>query len=316
MSHFWNRVKVSLKTKGTFWMLGGASIWIWMCSLRIWMQGEIENPWLGGLALILAIGWTFDEIRSHSQTEKWKSTPSMSHWTWIWFIFGGGAYAYAWGILIHSSSLLSLNAYDGEGLTLYTQGICIGGGGMWCIWKAWMGTFLNPHFNRRLFFPLWLFGLTIPWEALIRHLNQPLQEKATDLAVWMLDGAHTMRWVDFRVEYWDSYTFYSDQFYLIINETCSGVNLLISMTLYALGFAWVTQSNQRQSLWILAYTLTLCLFFNAVRIVMIFLLGHYGDRELAMGPWHEGSGYVVQGLFFILLALLRFTLLKDHRDAC
>jgi exosortase/archaeosortase family protein len=300
-----------IQSKGTLYLLGLTSGLIWMGSLYIWMQGNVENPWLGGVAWILAMVWMLDVIKTPLE---WHLDPLWSKWVYFWVFLGLALIGKGIWDLQSAFTQLSLSQYDGYGWIDYTYGICLAGGGIWCIWKGWLLSFLTLNTQSRFFFPMWLFGLTLPWEAVVRHWNQPLQEKATDLAVMMLDGAYLLKWIDFKVEYWDSYTFYSDRFYLIINETCSGVNLLISMSLYALGFAWITHSNQRQSLWILLSTLSLCLFFNSLRIVMIFLLGHYGDRELAMGPWHEGSGYAVQLLFFICLAGLRFTLFKDPKD--
>ena len=343
MSPFWQKIKdAHTYSYGTLWLLGGASILVWIGSLDVWMQGKIENPWLGGVAWCLAIGWIIDLTRTQTastpeprisnsplQESKTLSTshlntsnrlfknqdvcPQWSIWVLFWITVGLSLTLKGISDVQSAFIKLSLSQYDGQGFLLYTQGVCLTGGGIWCTWKGWIISFLKPTIQAQFFFPMCVFSLTLPWEALIHQWNQPLQEEATDLAIFMLDSAYALGWVDFKVQYWDSYTFYSDRFYLIINETCSGINLLISMSLYTLGFAWITQSNQKQSLWLLAYTLPLCLIFNALRIVMIFLLGHYGDRELAMGPWHEGSGYCVQLFFFILLAFLRFSLLNEKK---
>ena len=297
-------------------ILGLSTLLFWINTWPIWTRGVVDNPWLGGLAGGLAVIWISDEIRKRESTEIWMDMSLNIFYSKVRWLLYGGVILFVWGLIraIHALSFLGLNMYSGQGWSLYTQGIFFIGLGLGLMWVSWSFVFLQLRFRRNLFFPYCLFIFTLPIEALLKQFNQPLQEKATDLAVTFLDLMHACGGINFKVDYWDAYTFYSDRFYLIINETCSGVNLLISMVLYALGFAWITQSNQKQSLWLVTYTLGGCLVFNALRIVMIFLLGHYGDRQLAMGPWHEGSGYLMQGLFFILLAFLRFTLL-DHLES-
>ena len=58
--------------------------------------------------------------------------------------------------------------------------------------------------------------------------------------------------------------------YLIINETCAGVNL-ISMSMYAVGFSWImgTQIGRRCSCCLI---IPLSVIFNGLRITIIFCL--------------------------------------------
>lgn len=213
-------------------------------------------------------------------------------------------------------------------------GFIFEGLGLFFFWVTWSGyfsqrqgnhrndvqaSFLSRVQSRNLHYPLVLSLYGLPWEALLRHYDQSLQTLSTDLAVYLLDlldllircfGSSVM-----AVQYWDQITIYSTRFYLIINETCAGVNLLISMSLYALGFSWVMNLSLKRAVLLIAYILPLSVCFNGFRIAIIFCLGHFGDQALATGAWHEGSAYLAQALLFIVLALVHLGLGPEQKCA-
>ena len=176
---------------------------------------------------------------------------------------------------------------------------------LWVGWWAWRAS-LSPLRRAHTALPL-LSGLfALPVEAWLRHLDEPLQVMGAELGLWVMrrvSDALTLVGSDpISLKSWDSYTFYSPNFYLIINETCSGVNLLLSSALYAVGFAWVMRAGLKGALTLLVWALPLALLLNGVRIALIFALGHFGSVELAMGAWHEGSAYLTQLPLLVFLA--------------
>ena len=96
----------------------------------------------------------------------------------------------------------------------------------------------------------------------------------------------------------------SQRYYVIVNETCSGVNLTMSLLMYTLVYGWLVQPRMRR--WLL-----FCVFpgpvANGLRVSTIFLLGHYGGNEWADG-WHTGSAYVIFLPIFWALHLINSTL--------
>lgn len=180
-------------------------------------------------------------------------------------------------------------------------------GGLWLLWWGWWSK--QPKIQRlKLSFPL-LFGFfVLPLELWLRKGDQPLQRLGAELGAWIVLKLNQLSilWGEEVIElsFWNPYTFYSSDFYLIINETCSGVNLLVSSILYTFGFTWITGGKPKTALCLMIWTLPLSIFFNACRIAMIFLLGHYGGVELAMGAWHEGSAYLMQIPMVMIIAYL------------
>ena len=214
--------------------------------------------------------------------------------------------------------------------------IIVEGIGLYCLWSAWLwrkyvlftitidralsiSSNLLDHNTEKyksnydlvgqLHYPLSFALFTLPWEAVLRNYDDTLQRISTDIAVYLLDLIDWLKFSEIiQVAYWDAITIYSDRFYLIINETCAGVNLLLSMSIYALGYAWLMKCTVKRSWLLVAYMMPLCLLFNGLRICLIFCLGHFGDQALATGPWHEGSAYISQALLFIALGLINYGL--------
>lgn len=140
---------------------------------------------------------------------------------------------------------------------------------------------------QKLTFPILFLWFCLPFEPyLYDALDGPLQASTTDIAVWLLGV------FGYPVQYWNEYTFYTSDFYIIVDETCSGMNMIIALTMYALIFGWVTRHRILNRLLLVSCVLPLALLSNGMRVAAIYLLGLYGGEELATGFWHDGSGVV------------------------
>ena len=225
------------------------------------------------------------------------------------------------------ASFFSWEAYTDQALksnhyALWQQewALIFEGLGLLGLWSAWTWRKYGANIENvvTLHYPLSIGIFGLPWEGILRHYDYLLQKLSTDLAVFFLDG-----WSIFfspqerplNIEYWDAITIYSPHFYLIINETCAGVNLLLSMSLYAFGFAWVMNTGLQRAWILVLYIIPLCLVFNGIRIAIIFALGHFGDQELATGFWHEGTAYLTQAILFIILAFINYLLDQEPKSA-
>lgn len=155
------------------------------------------------------------------------------------------------------------------------------------VW-VWCWGFLGWGRAKALLMPV-LFGyFALPWEHFLRKsLDIPLQSWTADIALVMLNIA------GYPVRYWDAYTIYSSEYYIIVNETCSGMNLLTTLTMYTLVFGWVAQPSMRNRWKLLALVFPVAMLANGVRVAGLYLMGHYGGDALAMGPWHDRSAYLI-----------------------
>ena len=140
-----------------------------------------------------------------------------------------------------------------------------------------------------------LMLLALPWEPLLRRGDLIFQRLGADFAFSLLSLAA------YPVKYWNNFTFYSDRFYLIINETCSGVNLLLTVSAYVLVYGQLFRLTLSSQWRLLFWSWPLAFLFNGLRIAVIFLLGHHGGQALAMGPWHTWSAYLLLFPLFYLL---------------
>lgn len=167
-------------------------------------------------------------------------------------------------------------------------------------WLAYglLGLHGGPAAAVRYGFPIAFSAFALPWELFLRELDLPLQIASARLAVFGLELA------GYPLRFWNAYTFYDDDFYLIVNETCSGMNMLMTLTMYTLVFGWATLRGlvPRTLLWLAA--LPIALLANGLRVAVIWLLGKHGGEALAMGPWHAGSAYLLFLPVFLALYLV------------
>ena len=157
------------------------------------------------------------------------------------------------------------------------------------VWPIWLLALIRERWGAalraKLNFPVLFLWFALPIEPLLYGvLDTPLQELTTDVSVNILSV------LGYKTQYWNPHTFYSDDFYIIVDETCSGMNLLVTLFMYALIFGWIARHDLRQRLLLCLSVVPLALFSNGLRVAAIYLLGLYGGTKAATGVWHEGSG--------------------------
>ena len=169
-----------------------------------------------------------------------------------------------------------------------------------CLW----GRLGLPH-ARIYLFPLGFCAFALPWEAFLKNrLDTPLQAWSADIAAALLNT------FGYPVRIWTEVTIYSDRFYVIVNETCSGMNMLVTLSMYTLVFAWAAQPSLRHRIALILLVFPLAMLANGARVAVIYLLGHYGGMPLADGFWHTGSAYLIFLPVFWLIYVINGWLLK------
>lgn len=155
------------------------------------------------------------------------------------------------------------------------------------VW-VWLWGSYGWSFASAMSFPVAFSLFALPWEYFLRDsLEVHLQIWTTDIAFFFLD------FVGYKVWYHNPYTIDSDPFYLVVNETCSGINMLVALGMYTLIFAWLVQPRFSGRLALLTLVFPLAMMANGLRVLTIFLLGYYGGLEWADGFWHTGSAYII-----------------------
>lgn len=140
---------------------------------------------------------------------------------------------------------------------------------------------------RALALPISVVVFCLPWEWALRGLDPALQR-------WSTVGAHgLMELAGYEVSYWGEFGIHTPKYWVEVNETCSGINMLITFTFFAMVYGWASQRRWQGKVALLVITPALAIGANTLRVATILLLGHYGGDALAQGPWHYGSAYIV-----------------------
>ena len=165
----------------------------------------------------------------------------------------------------------------------------------WFLWR-W-----GPQKAKSMLLPTGCLLLILPWEAFLKAGLQPrLQAWTADLATLLL------RTLNYDVWKYDAYTIDSKPYYVIVNETCSGINMMVALLVYILVFGWLAQSKWQTRVAMVALVFPLAMLVNSLRVTCIYLLGYYGGVEWADGFWHTGSAYLLFiPIFFLIFVLSR-----------
>ena len=94
-----------------------------------------------------------------------------------------------------------------------------------------------------------------------------------------LDGRprHTpLKTLNYDVWKYDAYTIDSKPYYVIVNETCSGINMMVALLVYILVFGWLAQSKWQTRVAMVTLVFPLAMLVNSLRVTCIYLLGYYG----------------------------------------
>lgn len=236
----------------------------------------IISTWLGGLlgggaAGLLTVPICCVLIWLASRRPAW--TAEVPERRGAWVLMSIALVGYAGGLI---GSLQTWDALMISGLMLPIV-----------VW-AWIWGTAGIGIAKALLFPIGFTWFALPYEHFLRRsIDIPLQIWSAEIAALLL------RLGDYPIRIWREFTIYSDEFYVIVNETCSGMNMIITLAMYALIFGWATQPSLRNRIYLVLLIFPTAMLANGVRIAVIYLMGHHGDQALAMGPWHTRTAYLI-----------------------
>jgi exosortase len=246
---------------------------------QTWTQGTLGGAGAGMVALPAALGLAVLARRRPPPDVDWPAEAAP-------WVMAAGAGLYAVGA--------ALARLDANAWLIAGPGLALGGFGL-------LFALRGARTAARYAFPIGFALFALPWEIFLRELDPPLQIASARLGVWMLEAfGHELRW-------WNPYTFWNDRYYLIVNETCSGMNMLVTLTMYTTVFGWLTLRTLPRRAALLVLVLPLALVANGARVAVIWWMGAVGGDDLAMGFWHTGSAYVIfLPVFWVLYRAARW----------
>lgn len=93
--------------------------------------------------------------------------------------------------------------------------------------------------------------------------------------------------------------------YVVVDDVCSGLRSLISLTALGSIFAYWMESTMLKRILLFLSTIPIAIVTNACRILFLSAVSEIFGAEHAIGLIHEITGYMVFGLAFILLYVTR-----------
>ena len=167
---------------------------------------------------------------------------------------------------------------------------------------------LGREVFRILAFPLFFLFLMVPLpQSLVNTIAFPLQLIAARTAVASLQELGIPALVEGNI-------IHLAHAELFVHEACSGLRSLMALITLGVVFAYFfRRGSMWTKLFLVASTIPIAIFVNAIRVALTGVLAHYFGEEFATGAIHDFQGLLTFGLaFFILLAEGRLIDLGRH----
>jgi exosortase B len=148
--------------------------------------------------------------------------------------------------------------------------------------------YLGPKLLRHLWFPILYLGFLVPLPGwFVDGITAPLKEFISSSATWMLAKA------GYPIAR-EGVTLYVAHYQLLVEDACSGLNSLVSLTSISLFYIYLLHNaSWRYSIVLLFWILPAALFANLLRVIMLVLITyHFGDAA-AQGFLHSAAGMVM-----------------------
>ena len=156
-------------------------------------------------------------------------------------------------------------------------------------------------FGREIFriltFPLLFLFLMVPLpQSLVNVVAFPLQLMAAGAAVDALQALGIPALVEGNI-------IHLAHAKLFVADACSGLRSLMALLTLGVVFAYFFRRNNVERLVLIASTIPIAIFVNAVRVALTGILTHHYGEDMATGVIHEFQGMITFSVAFVLLLL-------------
>lgn len=141
---------------------------------------------------------------------------------------------------------------------------------------------------RHLWFPILYLAFLIPppgW--VIDWFTAPMK-------IWIsTNAAELLQRFDYPIVQIGA-TLYVDQYQLLVEDACAGLNSIVSLTAIGLFYIYLLhRASWRYSLFLLAWIIPMAILANFVRVVALVLITYHGGDEMAQGFLHSTAGILM-----------------------
>ena len=158
--------------------------------------------------------------------------------------------------------------------------------------------YLGIKVLRLMWFPIFYLCFVIPLPGwLLDTVTSPLKLFVSE---FVAGGLSLLGYPVARI----GVTLYVEQYQLLVEDACAGLNSLISLAAIGLFYVYVLRNtNWRYAMLLLALVIPIAILANCVRVAMLVLLTYYYGDAVAQGYLHEFAGMVTftSALLFLFL---------------
>ena len=176
---------------------------------------------------------------------------------------------------------------------------------------VWIGGFLFCYgipASRAVFFPLLFLFLIVP----------PPPDVLEKLVVWLQKGSAEVSYLFFKLAgvpvLRQGFTFSLPGLNIEVAEQCSGIRSSISLFIASVLAGHLVLHSTWRKICLGLLTIPIVIAKNALRIVVLSLLGTYVDRDILFGRLHTSSGLLFSPLALLVLAWLLWILYKSENN--
>ncbi len=288
----------SKHTLRTLYLLAGSIMLV--CLFHFYGTSVYEDWAHGSLFIWLHCVWKFDSIGAVNYTFSY-IIPLVAVWfIWRerkqlhfshWYYYSKGLILLAFFLILHGIALRAQLPHISAISFI---------GALWALATSLGGV----QIGKKLVFPAIYLTLAIPL-SFIERATFPLRSIASKLSVYILNGL--------AIPVTNVGTAICDvngTFKLDVADPCSGIRSLLALMALSLAFAKISQLKKTGKIILFLSFLPIAIIANIVRIVTIAFVTKFFGVKLAMGAYHDISGYLVFVIATLLLISLEHVLKK------
>lgn len=161
-------------------------------------------------------------------------------------------------------------------------------GAIWLAAIASAYLLLGGAVLRALWFPLLYLAYVVPIPgAILDRITAPLKTFVSWASTGLLDalGYPIAR---------SGVTLYVAQYQLLVEDACSGLNSLVSLSAISLFYIYIRHATSwRYMLFLLLWILPIAVLANVIRVIALVLITYYLGNEAAQGFLHSTAGMMM-----------------------
>ncbi len=147
----------------------------------------------------------------------------------------------------------------------------------------------------KIVFPISFLVFMIPLPmVVITNISFKMKLFAAQIAAWTLNAIHipAIR---------EGSMLKMKHSYVIVDDVCSGLRSLISLTALGSIFAYWLKSSMARKIFLFLTTIPIAIITNVFRVIVLSVISEVWGPKYAVGAVHDITGFLAFGLAFVLL---------------